>query len=316
MLDRFNRFIEKWIFLVTPVCVVIGVFFSDITIHGSSLVPYVFAVMTFIGALKSSFQDIAGVFRHPLALLLSMACIHVVMPLLAFGTGSLLFPDNPNLTTGMVLEFAVPSAVIALMWVSIYNGSSALSLSLVIVDTVLAPFLIPLTLHLLVGSRVRMDTSSMIEELLFMIALPAVLAMCLNQASKGKVKETWPPKLAPVSKICLMFVQICNSAKAAPYIRHLNKELVEVIFAILILAALGYALGWAAAALSRRGRDMTVSMMFGVGMRNISAGAVIASAYFPAEVVFPVITATLFQQILAAFYGTLFHKINSGSPKK
>ena len=71
----------------------------------------------------------------------------------------------------------MPSAVIALMWVTIYNGSSALSLSLVIVDTVLAPFLIPLTLRVIVGSRVQINTSSMIEELLFMIALPAVAAM-------------------------------------------------------------------------------------------------------------------------------------------
>ena len=71
MLARFNQFIERWIFLVTPVCVILGVVFSDITIHGNVLVPYVFAVMTFIGALKSSFQDIVHVFRHPLPLLLS-----------------------------------------------------------------------------------------------------------------------------------------------------------------------------------------------------------------------------------------------------
>lgn len=85
MLARFNQFIEKWIFLVTPVCVILGVVFSDITIHGNVLVPYVFAVMTFIGALKSSFQDIVHVFRHPLPLLLSMVCIHIIMPVLAFG---------------------------------------------------------------------------------------------------------------------------------------------------------------------------------------------------------------------------------------
>lgn len=39
MLARFNRFIERWIFLVTPVCVILGVIFSDITIHGNVLVP-------------------------------------------------------------------------------------------------------------------------------------------------------------------------------------------------------------------------------------------------------------------------------------
>ena len=177
MLNRINRFIEKWIFLVTPVCVVIGVVFSDITIQGNAFVPAVFAIMTFIGALKSTFRDVAEVFKRPLPLAVSLIGIHVVMPLLAYGLGMLLFGDNPNLITGMVLEFAVPSAVVALMWVTIYHGNGPLSLSLVIVDTLLAPFLIPLTLRILVGIRVRVDVAGMMEELILMIALPAVLAM-------------------------------------------------------------------------------------------------------------------------------------------
>lgn len=56
-----------------------------------------------------------------------------------------------NYITGMVLEFSVPAAVISLMWVSIYNGNSPLSLSLVVIDTILAPFLIPAVLKLLVA---------------------------------------------------------------------------------------------------------------------------------------------------------------------
>src|SRR5699024_11883332 len=76
-----------------------------------------------------------------------------------------------------------------MMWVTIYHGNGPLSLSLVIVDTLLAPFLIPLTLRILVGSRIRVDTAGMMEELILMIALPAILAMAFNQVSKGKVKE-------------------------------------------------------------------------------------------------------------------------------
>lgn len=308
MLNKFNQFIEKWIFLVTPVCVVIGVAFSDITIQGNAFVPAVFAIMTFIGALKSTFRDVAEVFKRPLPLAVSLIGIHVVMPLLAYGLGIFLFGDNPNLITGMVLEFAVPSAVVALMWVTIYHGNGPLSLSLVIVDTLLAPFLIPLTLRILVGSHVRVDVAGMMEELILMIALPAVLAMAFNQVSRGEVKETWPGKLAPLSKLCLMYVQICNSAKAAPYIKNLNRELVEAMAAILFLAAVGYILGWLGGTLLHGKGKTKVSMIYGVGMRNISAGAVIATAYFPAEVVFPVITATLFQQILAAVYGVLIKR--------
>ena len=59
----FNRFIEKWMALVTPSCLLLGVWFPDIAKHGLPYVPFVFAFMTFNGALKSSFKDVAGYLR-------------------------------------------------------------------------------------------------------------------------------------------------------------------------------------------------------------------------------------------------------------
>ena len=137
------------------------------------------------------------------------------------------------------------------------------------------------------------------------IALPAVVAMVLNQITDGKVMETWPGKLAPFSKLALIFVVTSNSSKVAPYIRDMNMQRVKVALAILVLAASGYALGWFVAYIFRKDRSTAVSMMYGTGMRNISAGAVIAAAYFPGEVMFPVMIGTLFQQVLAALFGKL-----------
>ena len=57
MLDRFNKFIEKWMAFVTPLCLLVGVCFPDIAKHGLPYVTYVFAFMTFTGALKSRFRD-------------------------------------------------------------------------------------------------------------------------------------------------------------------------------------------------------------------------------------------------------------------
>ena len=210
MLEKFNSFMEKWMAFVTPACLLTGVLFPDIAKHGVPYVTYAFAFMTFIGALKSRFRDVADVFKRPLPLILMLLILHVLGPVAACGLGHLLFPGNMNYITGMVLEFSVPAAVISLMWVSIYNGNSPLSLSLVVIDTILAPFLIPAVLKLLVGSSVKMDTVGMMKELVFMIALPAVLAMCLNEVSHGKVMETWPKKLAPFSKMCLIFVVTSN----------------------------------------------------------------------------------------------------------
>ena len=278
MLKRFNSFIEKWMALVTPTCLLLGVCFPDIAKHGLPYVPAVFAFMTFAGALKSRFRDVANVFRHPGPLVTIMILLHVVIPAAACGAGHLFFGDNMELITGMVLEFAVPTAVVSLMWVTIYEGNSPLSLSLVVLDTVLAPFLIPATLQILIGSAVTMDPTKMMRELVFMVALPAIAAMTLNQFTDGKVMKTWPGKLAPISKLALMFVVTSNSSKVAPYIRDMNMQRVKVAMTILVLAASGYALGWLVAHVFRRDRSTAVSMMYGTGMRNISAGAVIAAA--------------------------------------
>ena len=247
MLRKFNSFIEKWMALVTPTCLLLGVCFPDIAKCGLPYVPAVFAFMTFAGALKSRFKDVANVFRHPGSLLIIMLLVHVVIPTAACGAGHLFFGNNMELITGMVLEFAVPTAVVSLMWVTIYDGNSPLSLSLVVLDTVLAPF----------------------------------------------------------SKLALIFVVTSNSSKVAPYIRDMNMQRVKVALAILVLAASGYALGWFVAYIFRKDRSTAVSMMYGTGMRNISAGAVIAAAYFPGEVMFPVMIGTLFQQVLAALFGKL-----------
>lgn len=305
MLTRFNKFIEKWMALVTPLCLLTGVCFPNIACHGLPYVTYAFAFMTFTGALKSRFKDVTNVLKNPFSLLTIMIMLHVVIPVAACGLGHFLFPDNMNLITGMVLEYSIPTAVASLMWVTIYDGNSSLSLSLVVIDTVLAPFVIPFTLHILIGSKVELDIASMMKELIYMVALPAVAAMCLNEFSKGKVMQTWPSRLAPFSKLALMFIVTSNSSKVAPYIRQMNLQRLEVAVTILLIAAGGYFLGYLIARLTRQNRETTISMVYGTGMRNISTGAVIAAAYFPGEVMFPVMIGTLFQQVLAAISGKL-----------
>lgn len=303
MLNRFNQYIQKKMAFVTPICLILGVCFSDIAKHGLPLVTWVFAFMTFAGALKSSFRDVANVFRNPKVLLVSLVVIHIFIPCIACGLGHLIFPDNANLIAGMVLEFSVPTAVSGLMWITVYDGNSPLSLSLVVIDTILAPFVIPVALQLLLGSKITMDVGEMMSDLIFMVAIPAIAAMCLNQISKGKVKEIWPSKLAPFSKLALMYVVTCNSSKIAPYVKSMNAERILVALLILVLAAGGYIVGWFVARIMKQDQETTVSLIYGIGMRNISTGAVIAAAYFPGEVVFPVMIGTLFQQVLAATFG-------------
>ena len=105
----------------------------------------------------------------------------------------------------------MPTGVASLMWVGMSRGNTALCLSVVLLDTLLSPVVIPLTMKLLVGSVVELDTWGMMRDLLLMVALPALVAMVLYQLTKGAVAVTLKPKLSlPAKAAC------CSSSRPMP----------------------------------------------------------------------------------------------------
>lgn len=302
---RFNRFIEKWMPFVTPTSLVIGILLSSWLTSFSFLVPWLFAFMTFAGGLGSGFRDLKKVLLHPMPLLACLMILHILMPILAWGLGNLFFHQDPATVTGIVLAFIIPTGIVSFMWVSLYEGNIALTLSIILLDTFLAPFLVPFSLKLLMGASIHMDTWGMMRGLILMVVLPSLAGMCLNQWTKGQVKMTLAPKLAPFSKLALILVVAINASVVAPFFKHLNGKYVAIAATILVIAASGYFWGWLTGRKLKGDKGVIVAMTFNSGMRNISAGAVIAATYFPAAVVFPVMVGTLFQQILASTYAHL-----------
>jgi predicted Na+-dependent transporter len=71
---------------------------------------------------------------------------------------------------------------------------------------------------------------------------------------------------------------------------------------------LGYFLGWLTGKLIGWDAPTVIATTFNGGMRNISAGAVLAVAYFPAPVAIPVVLGMLFQQSLASLVGYLLNR--------
>ena len=242
-LSRFNAFIEKWMPLVTPSCLFIGVIFAAWLGRFAPLVPWLFAFMTFAGSLSSGFRDMKKIAMHPISLIVVLLILHIVVPVTAFLVGSLIF-DDPLLVTGIVLEFIVPTGIVSLVWVNIYHGNSALTLSIILIDTVVAPFLVPFSLHVLMGSAVEISVAGMMKDLVLMIAVPALLAMALNHATRGRVKHTLSPKLAPFSKIGLILVVIINSTKVAPFFSQMTPALLLVTLVIFLLAVSGFFWGF------------------------------------------------------------------------
>ena len=305
---RLGGFIGSHMAFVSPTCVVLGVLFPDQLCVLKPAVTALFAFMTFQSSLSNTFGNLARTVRRPAPLVVTLLLATALMPCMACALATALFGSDPNLVCGIVLEYSVPVAVVAAMWTNMLGGDPALSLATILVSTVAAPFTIPLTLHLLLGQTVEVDAARMMGEMVVSIALPALAGTLLNDASRGWAARELSPVIAPAAKIALVLVILSNATGVAPYVRNLTPQLVGVMVFIAVFATCGYALGLVAARVLRRPHEQEVSMTYLVGMRNISAGAVIAAEYFPGEVMFPVVIGTLFQQVIAASFGSVLRR--------
>lgn len=311
-IHRADAFVSRHMASATLLCVALGVLFPNTFSRLKTIVIWMFAFMTFANSLGGGFKELGKVVVHPLPVLATLLILHIVLPLAALGLGNLLFPSAPLFTTGLVLEYSVPTAVASLMWVSIGRGDESLCLAIVLLDTLLSPIVVPLTLKTLVGSVVKMDVIGMMKNLMIMVAIPALIAMTLHQATHGQVAKTVKPQLAPFAKLALLLIILTNATGCAPFLRHMTPTLVLVMLSAFLLSAFSFFLSYQAGRLLHLQFPTAETVTLTGGMRNNSAGAVLALRYFPGDVLFPAAFSPMFQQFTTAVVVRILRHTKAG----
>ncbi|PYI57554.1 bile acid:sodium symporter [Paenibacillus flagellatus] len=291
-------------FVIIPVSLILGFFFYRWLEGGTRLVPYLFAYLTFVMALGCSPAQLGGALRKPLAIVVTLALVHVAAPLAAYGAGTLLFGAGSPYVVGLVLFAVIPLGVSSVIWVGLSGGSVALVLSLIVLDSIVSPFVVPYAIDLLFGADIHFDHWNVMKDLIVIILVPTVLGVAVNAWSKGRAKPVTAPYAAPTSKLAFAAVIVINAAAIAPHVFAMKGELIRLVPAVLLFVAFCYALGWLGS-LPFRGRDVVVTITYSSGMRNISLGIVIALHYFEPAAAVPVVMAILIQQPMA----TLAHRL-------
>ena len=312
-LSKWDRFLGSYFPWFVLACATTGVLFPDtFSWLNGSITMGLFAFMTFSNSLGGGFRELGRVFLRPLPVVVTLVLLHVVIPLLTLGLGNLLFPDAPLFTIGLVLEYVIPTGVASLMWVGICGGNEPLCLSIVLLDTLAAPVVIPLSLKLLVGSVVEVDTWGMMGDMMIMVALPALAAMTVYQVTGGRAAVTLKPRLALFAKLALLIVITANATSCSSFLRSIDRPLVLVMATVFLLCLFGFLAGYWAAKLLGLDFPTRATMCLNTGLRNISAGSVLALQYFPAQVVFPVAFTPLFLQFTTSIIVKVLMRTPSG----
>nr|WP_307719366.1 MULTISPECIES: bile acid:sodium symporter family protein [Paenibacillus] len=305
----FNRWFEKWMFLLIPGSLVLGYLCSSALRPMVDAVPYLFAFVTLSMAIGCGLGELRQVIRRPGILAWTFVLTHVVAPLAAYCIGTAWLGADSPYVVGLVLFAIIPLGVSSVMWVGMSGGIIALMLALVVVDSALSPLVVPAGIHLLFGTVVDMNTSGMIRDLVLIIVAPTVLGVLLHELSKGRIKGIVQPYTAPVSKLCFVAVVALNAAAIEPYVDQLKHDMVQIIPLSVVLVALCYALGFFGS-MPYRSRELQVTLSYASGMRNISLGLVLAMGYFNPLSAVPVVLSILIQQPMATLHHYILQRIN------
>ncbi|WP_245703455.1 bile acid:sodium symporter family protein [Paenibacillus nuruki] len=310
----FTRFFEKYMFLIIPCTLVLGFFISKPLLPFVGWIPGLFAYVTFVMGLGCGRKHLKGVLTKPAPIIVTLLLAHIVAPLIAYGLGLLLFGSDSPYTVGLVLFAAIPLGVSSVLWVGMSFGNVALALTLVIVDSALSPFVVPVLIEVFFGADIQFDTLHMFKDLLLLIVLPTFAGMMVYELSGGKFRDWSAPITQPLAKLCFAGVVLLNAAAIAPQLQSLRRDLLLVVPSVMILVALCYGLGYVASAILRRkgeGQSLPVTLAYASGMRNISVGMVIAMAYFSPQTAVPVVLGIMLQQPMATLQYSIFMRISN-----
>lgn len=299
IMKQIDGAIGRRTFELSLLAIAVGVIFHAQLSFLVPAVPYVFAFMTLFTAMGCSWRQFGDVGRRPLPVMLAFGGLHIIGPVVAKLLGTVTFGGTSPITVGLVLAMAVPTGMTSVMWAGIAKANLPLSIAIVSLDSLLSPVVVPATIRLLAGKAVSFDALSLLHGLCIIILIPTVVGVTVNDLSRGQIPSRLRPFAGPYVKLGLLFVIAANVAGAWPEVSRVGGRAFSLLGVLLILAVFGYLQGFGWGRLSHQSEETTKTLIFSVGMRNISAGIVIAMTYFPPEVAIPVVASTLFQQPMA-----------------
>lgn len=247
--------------------------------------PYVgwlLGVVMFGMGMTLTFQDFKRVLQRPWEVLLGVAAQFLIMPLAAWFL-VWLFALPPELAIGVVLVGTCPGGTASNVISYLARGDVALSVSMTMATTLLAPVVTPTLTWLLAGSWIEVSFTAMMISIAQMVLLPLLLGLTAHHFFERTVEKILPvmPVVSVVTIVLLVGGVVALGAESL-------LDVGLLMAAIVVLHnAFGLVLGYGMARLFRLDSKKARTVSIEVGMQNSGMAASLAVLYFSPAAAIP-----------------------------
>ncbi|WP_288945770.1 bile acid:sodium symporter family protein [uncultured Megasphaera sp.] len=247
--------------------------------------PYVgwlLGVVMFGMGMTLTFQDFKRVLQRPWEVLLGVVAQFLIMPLAAWFL-VWLFALPPELAIGVVLVGTCPGGTASNVISYLAKGDVALSVSMTMSTTLLAPVVTPTLTWLLAGSWIEVSFTAMMISIAQMVLLPLLLGLTAHHFFERTVEKILPvmPVVSVVTIVLLVGGVVALGAESL-------LDVGLLMAAIVVLHnAFGLVLGYGMARLFRLDSKKARTVSIEVGMQNSGMAASLAVLYFSPAAAIP-----------------------------
>jgi BASS family bile acid:Na+ symporter len=251
-------------------------------VWGRPLIPYLLGLIMFGMGLTLQVKDFVEVWQRRRLVALGVMAQFTVMPLVAL-VASYLFGLEGALLAGMVIVGACPGGTASNVIVYLARGNVALSVTMTLASTVLAPILTPLIIYWAAGESVTVSLWAMMKSVFWIVVFPIVDGLVVRRFLGSKTE----PLLSVFPSVSILAISFVIAI-----IVGLNQQAI-LVFPLAVMAAVvlhnlgGLALGYGLGRLSGCSEVDARTLAIEVGMQNSGLGVSLASSFFTAGAALP-----------------------------
>jgi len=199
----------------------------------------------------------------------------------------------PDTAVGVILVGACPGGTASNVITYLAGGNLALSVTLTLATTLVAPLATPALVAWLCGAQVHVAFGAMVGSVFWIVAFPVLDGLILRRLLRRRLE----PVLAVFPAFSMVVVALVVAC-----VMGLNRDTVLAFPGLVILAVIlhnlaGFGLGYAGARCFTRERGDVLALAIEVGMQNSGLGVALAKTYFSAAAALPAALFSLEQNL-------------------
>lgn len=281
-LEAISNFISKYMAALVIIVAAIALFMPWTFTWSAKYVTYLLGIVMFGMGMTLRFEDFKLVFKRPKDVFIGALAQFTIMPALAWVLATL-FQLPPELAVGVILVGTCPGGTSSNVMTYLARGDVALSVSMTMTTTILAPIVTPILSWWLAGAWIDISLQAMMISIIQVVVVPIALGIIINKFFGDFVRKAI--KLLPLISV-IAIVLIVGGVVSVSAQKIMETGL--LIMAVVILHnMLGYALGFAIAKALKMDMAKSKAISIEVGMQNSGLATSLAMMHFGAVAAIP-----------------------------